>query len=200
MATTKSDIRDVVVITSWPGTSRASETVYKIPSRIAYPNENYRIQNNKWGFQVESGMISYSWTKLLLDKDTPAEEFDDETLKLQEAAGMPILKLPVGKDAVTVAADFLRAVYNHTITTLEKQITAEILAITPMELWFTIPAIWSDEAQNATREAAKRAGFGSRAGDKVFMITEPEAAAIAALKETTDSGTLASPMKVCVSV
>ncbi|KAF3480439.1 heat shock 70 kDa protein 12A [Arthroderma uncinatum] len=59
-----------------------------------------------------------------------------------------------------------------------------------MEFWFTMPAIWSDKAQHATREAAKRAGFGSRPGDEIYMISEPEAAAIAALKDHTSNEAL----------
>jgi hypothetical protein len=51
-----------------------------------------------------------------------------------------------------------------------------------MECWITLPAIWSDEAKDATLAAAKKAGFGNRVGDEVFTIAEPEAAAIATLK------------------
>lgn len=43
-------------------------------------------------------------------------------------------------------------------------------------------AIWSDAAKAATRSAAHEAGFGSRPGDEIFMVPEPEAAAIATLK------------------
>ncbi|TVY15152.1 Heat shock protein [Lachnellula arida] len=60
--------------------------------------------------------------------------------------------------------------------------TAATFKITPMECWITLPAIWSDEAKDATLAAAKKAGFGNREGDEVFTIAEPEAAAIATLK------------------
>ncbi|EEP81902.1 conserved hypothetical protein [Uncinocarpus reesii 1704] len=193
VTTAKNHIDDIVVITSWPGTGRHSETVFKVPSRLAYPSENYRIQDVKWGFQVESGMTSYSWTKLLLDNNASRAEYDDETLTIQEAAGMPILRLPAGKSATDVVADFLTTIYKHTMGILEKQISEETLSITPLEFWFTMPAIWSDEAQDAIREAAKRAGFASRPGDQLFMIAEPEAAAIAALKRSTSDGSLVCP-------
>lgn len=45
-----------------------------------------------------------------------------------------------------------------------------------------MPAIWSDRARQDTRDAALRAGFGSRDLDSVIMISEPEAAALCALK------------------
>jgi molecular chaperone DnaK (HSP70) len=138
-------------------------------------------------------MISYSWTKLLLDEKTPLTRFDDAAL--EDASGMGILKLPKNKIATEVAADFLSEVYKHILKTIAKQITEEALSITPLEFWFTVPAIWSDRAKDATRKAAELAGFGKdhkRGEDKIFMITEPEAAAIAALKKTTVDGLGAS--------
>jgi molecular chaperone DnaK (HSP70) len=43
-------------------------------------------------------------------------------------------------------------------------------------------AIWTDMAQTATRNAAVAAGLRSCPSDTIQMITEPEAAAIAAVK------------------
>jgi molecular chaperone DnaK (HSP70) len=180
VSTDKNDIDDIVVISSWPGPARETETVSKAPSRIAYATENPLIQADRWDFQVEPGMTAYSWTKLLLDEKSPKTQYDDATL--ESKTGMSMLKLPKGKGAVTVCADFLESVYCHLLRTLEKQVTKETLAVTPMEFWFTMPAIWPDEAQSATKRAAKLAGFGSRPGDEIYMITEPEAVAIATLK------------------
>ncbi|KAK2850556.1 hypothetical protein FQN49_005545 [Arthroderma sp. PD_2] len=193
VSTASRDIKDIIVIGTWPGPSRDTETVFKTPSRIAYPLDNPRIKAVKWGFQVEPGMTAYSWTKLLLDKYTPLTEFDDATL--EHASAMGIMQLPQGKSAVDVVADFLSEVRNHVFKLIEKQITKETLHITPIEYWFTVPAIWSDQAKAQTKEAARLAGFGSnsaRPDDRIFMVTEPEAAAIAALKKTTIDGLGAS--------
>lgn len=189
MSTDKHDIKDIVVINNWPGPSRDTETVFKTPSRIAYASEN-NMRTNRWGFQVEPGMKTYSWTKLLLDKNTPMAQYDDVTL--ENTAGMGMMKLPRRKGAVDVCADFLRPVYHHLLQVLEKQITKETLKVTPLEFWFTMPAIWSDKAQSATKKAAEMAGFGSRPDDEINMITEPEAAGIATLKRSTidESSTL----------
>jgi molecular chaperone DnaK (HSP70) len=148
-------------------------------------------------------MIAYSWTKLLLDENTPLTRYDDATL--ENASVMGILKLPKDKDAIQVVSDFLSEVYKHILKMIAKQITEEALRITPLEFWFTVPAIWSDRAKDATRKAAEIAGFGNshdRREDTIFMITEPEAAAIAALKKTTIDG-LGASVKVsnhCLSV
>lgn len=138
-------------------------------------------------------MTSYSWTKLLLDQHTPSTHYDDTTL--EDASGTGILRLPDGKDAIEVTSDFLSELYRHILKMITKQFTEEALCITSLEFWFTVPAIWSDQAKDATREAARLASFGdspSRPHDKISMITEPEAAAIAALKRTTSDGLEAS--------
>ncbi|KAL4919680.1 hypothetical protein BDW62DRAFT_199691 [Aspergillus aurantiobrunneus] len=184
------DLSDIKLVRTWPGPSRDTETVFKTPSRIAYASDNPRISKDRWGYQVEAGMIAYSWTKLLLDQGAPITEYDDSALETASKTG--ILKLPDGKKAVIVVADYLSEVYKHIMNTLAKHITEEALNITPIDFWFTVPAIWSDQAKDATMAAAKLAGFGNsiftRPNDKIFLISEPEAAAITALKKYTTSG------------
>ncbi|KAL3449873.1 hypothetical protein BJX65DRAFT_305887 [Aspergillus insuetus] len=190
VSTRAHDINDIVLIKSWPGPARHTEIVLKTPSRIAYAAENGGRE--RWGYQVEPGMVAHSWTKLLLDLGTPLTQFDDA---LEDAAGMGIFKLPPGKSAIQVVADYLSNVYRHILQAIAKQITEATLQITPLEFWFTIPAIWSDEAKHATLQAARLAGFGTRPGnaeDKINLITEPEAAAIAALRKAATDGMGAS--------
>lgn len=190
-----SDI-DPCIITTWPGNGRDTDHVFKTPSTIAYPEENKNIGRRRWGFQIEPGVKFYSWTKLLLDKNAPLTKYDDPMLEQATKSG--ILQLPPNKDAVDVVADYLTGVYDYIMHVLEKGLTKPILSVSPIEFWFTMPAIWSDQAQAATREAAQKAGFGPRLGrlsDAIFMITEPEAAAIAALtRSTTDI--VSVPVKV----
>ncbi|EZF62829.1 hypothetical protein H107_04705 [Trichophyton rubrum CBS 202.88] len=146
-----SDAKDVIVIGTWPGPSRDSETVFKAPSRIAYPLDNPANSTIRWGFQVEPGMTTYSWTKLLVDRNIALGEFDDPTL--EEASKTGILQLSCGKSAVGVVADFLKEVRAHVLKMIEKRITKEMLGITPIEYWFTVPAIWSDQAKAQTKAA-----------------------------------------------
>ncbi|RAL02598.1 uncharacterized protein BO80DRAFT_492317 [Aspergillus ibericus CBS 121593] len=159
-STKDSGISDVIMISTWPGPTRDSETVFKTPSRIAYDAENPRVRGQRWGYQVEPGMTAYSWTKLFLDKNTPLTEYDDAALN--KASGVGMLMLPEGRTAVDVVADYLAEIYKHLIKTIAKTISEEALSATPIEFWFTVPAIWSDEAQAATREAAERASIVDR--------------------------------------
>jgi hypothetical protein len=133
-------------------------------------------------------MKSYSWMKLLLDRKTPSTDYDDPDLKHSQGEGL--LQLPPGTTATEVCGDFLREIYQYTLEYLRKRLTAAVIDITPFEFWMTVPAIWSDAAKAATWEAARMAGFGSRAGDTVNFIPEPEAAAVAALSSMALKNTL----------
>ncbi len=159
--------------------------------------ENLQIQSNKWGFEVYPKLISYSWTKLLLDKNAAVGEHDDPALSKMAGSGM--LQLPPFREAAGVCEDFLHEVYVYVARKLRQQMTDLIFDATPMECWITLPAIWSDEAKGATLTAARNAGFGNRSGDEVYTIAEPEAAAIATLKRFSGPGAF-NPIKVCLCI
>lgn len=131
-------------------------------------------------------MDYYAWFKLKLDR-TAATRYDDPSLKESEGPG--VLRLPRGKSAREVCADYLKEVYRFTLQTLEQRHSPDLLRITPIEFWFTVPAIWSDSAKADTLTAARAAGFGERPHDNVFLIQEPEAAAIWTLKSVSPTGT-----------
>jgi hypothetical protein len=177
VTTDKSSIADINLISTWPGDGFGS---WKTPTRIAYSQENAKISANKWGFEVDPKLKSYSWTKLLLDKNAAVGEHDDPTLSRTEGPGM--FQLPSFRDAPGVCEDFLHEMYLFVSKMLRQRMTDLIFDETAMECWITLPAIWSEEAKAATLTACKNAGFGCRPQDEVFTIAEPEAAAIATLK------------------
>ena len=151
-----------------------------MPSVIAYQKENTDddLDEDQWGFSA-SGLKSYLWTKLLLGKDTRSSQSQNSNLK--ELYGDGFCTLPLGKSAKDVVTDYLKGLYKYLIERLQKH-DEMIFRITPMEFWFTVPAMWTDAAKTATIESAQAAGFGSRtAMDSVHIITEPEAAALSIL-------------------
>ena len=174
---------DVQVLNEYSGGQLQSDVLEKVPTRLAYPFENGGKE--AWGYQVKPGMVSYSWFKLMLDEETDLAEYDDPLLR--QSAAMGFNKLPPGKDQKDVTADFLRYLYNHVMGKLTALLEQAIFDETPIHFHFTLPATWSPKARNLTREAAEIAGFGQRPGDKFFMLDEPEAAAIAAMKATIDA-------------
>ena len=111
-------------------------------------------------------------------------EFDEPVLQHALNSNLGIFNLPEGKSVVEVVAEFLRGVYQHTCTELQRVVGSTEFATTPIEFWFTVPAIWTEKATAATVQAARLAGFGTqtnRPQDELFIVTEPEAAAMAVL-------------------
>lgn len=187
MTSQATSIQNIEVVTDWPGNAAGHRE--KVPSQIAYKAENEKpqLEEDVWGYEIPPGARRHCWTKLLLDKSARATEFDDPAVAdMSEWAGWPVAQV---KNPQDIMADYLSQLYRHCMRCLEKRMTEDILRVTPIEFWFTMPALWSDEAQYATKAAAERAGFGKNAerkSDSISMIKEPEAAALSALKTTAD--------------
>lgn len=192
--------RDVQVIKQWSGGGRQLDLLEKTATRYAYASENPGLQQDAWGYHVQPGMKSYSWFKLLLDKDTNATEYDDPLLR--QSAGQGMMDLPHGKTPRDLAADYLRQIYKHTQFCLGEVIGKGMVRETPCHYKLTLPATWSHQARKLTREAAELGGFGTRmcseVSDKLSMVDEPEAAAISAIKSTLAGFPKNSPFEVCL--
>lgn len=176
------EARNVLVVIEWPGAPGKLDRLEKVPSRIAFHFENDfkdDPERNRWGYEVEPGMKSYSWFKLLLDQGASQTMFDSATLARSMSKGL--MELPAEMTAEDVVTAYLRELYSHAMSRLERKYTAGELNVVPIDFWFTVPATWEESAVGATRNAALAAGFARRPGDELYMITEPEAAAISSL-------------------
>lgn len=173
------------VIRQYPG----SGTVSKVPSTIAYKSENageFGLLQDQWGFETRD-YKAYHWTKLLLGQDTRSNISQDQSFKRTYGEGF--CALPPGKTAKRVVRDYLNELYKYFEDRLKRQDEA-FFQITPMEVWITVPAMWTDAAKTVTIEAAQAAGFASRAMDSIHMITEPEAAALSVLTNRVGIGSV----------
>lgn len=170
-------VEDVQVLDSWGSGDHYQR---QVPSRIVY---NPRLA---WGYDIDPRELAYCWTKLLLDDHALSTEHDDSNLRKYYGAGFKTT--PGGKTALDVVSDYLRLLYQHMMKELGRKLSEEILKITPIQFWFTLPALWSVRAQNATLQAASRSGFGSRPSDDIHLVKEPEAAAIASLSHLVAKG------------
>jgi hypothetical protein len=189
-------IEDVVIIKEWDnyGNNPNPGNAVKAPSVIAYQSENpdEDCSEDQWGFAAD-GLKSYSWTKLLLGKESRALDPNDPSVR--KLFGPGHLQTPLGKGAKDVVTDYLRFLYSHFMKKIERSESGHgnatvAIGITPIEFWVTVPAIWTDAAKTATLEAASAAGFGSRPIDSIKIITEPEAAALAVLGPRVGVGTV----------
>ncbi|RPA76190.1 actin-like ATPase domain-containing protein [Ascobolus immersus RN42] len=161
------EVVDIRVIDSWPGKNGQvdNRTLEKVPTEISYASDG---SPNEWGYQLAAGASRYGCFKLMLDGSLP---------------GIVTRRDPrAGKTVVDISADYLKFVYEHTLSKLG-EIMPTTLSATPIQFVLTTPAVWSHKAQSATLDAAKQAGFGSRSIDEISMVSEPEAAATYALQD-----------------
>ncbi|EME86907.1 uncharacterized protein MYCFIDRAFT_172600 [Pseudocercospora fijiensis CIRAD86] len=172
---------DVHCVRDWPG----GDNAWKAPTRIAYGDEN-GSSGNVWGYEVAPRMKSYAWMKLLLDPEQMTK-YDDPSLTKSQGEG--VLRKPLNKTAVEICADYLTELASFAYQSLEKRVSPEVLQATPLDFWFTVPAVWSDKAKRdtlrAAQKAAKQAKLRAHPDSQVFLIREPEAAAIAVLSDVT---------------
>ncbi|KAL7790952.1 actin-like ATPase domain-containing protein [Trichoderma ceciliae] len=177
------DFKDIFPWTKYPGSSsHSAEHCVKAPTRVAFMDENPELEENAWGYQVEPGMKTYAWTKLLLDKSSLKSEYDDPDLYL--SSGMEIMQLPKGRSAKDVATEYLRGVKAMFDEAVREHLGAHEIENLPIDIWLTVPASWSEKAKLLTKSAAVDAGFATRPMDRIMLISEPEAAAQLALKSS----------------
>lgn len=82
------------------------------------------------------------------------------------------------RNVVDAVADFLAAMYGHTMNELRKRYDEPFVRSTPIEWVLTVPAIWSEQAKDRTLQAAKKAGMCGQ----LRLVSEPEAAALYSLR------------------
>lgn len=168
---------DLNTITDWPGTTK---TEAKVPTRLSYENGR---QEPLWGFQVENTEQALQWFKLLLLKEEDMWRDLRESDQLVKARR---LLREWGKTAQECIADYLRALWNHTLKMMRKGHAKSLIESLQFHVVITIPAIWKDYARDAMRNAAEKAGicqYRSAGQTTLDLAPEPEAAGLAALLE-----------------
>ncbi|ORY17154.1 hypothetical protein BCR34DRAFT_583914 [Clohesyomyces aquaticus] len=175
----------VGLVENWPG----GQGNVDLPSRIAYASENHDLSEDLIGYEVTPDTMSYSHTKPLLCSPGVAELLSNVDASNIETAGA--LKLPKGKSATKVVGDYLRIVRKHALGKL-KENWGPMMESTPLEVWATVPAMWSDEAKVDFKRAMEFAGFGSSHRETISFIKEPEAATLAAFRGSGDPSTFES--------
>ncbi|KAL7936119.1 actin-like ATPase domain-containing protein [Trichoderma chlorosporum] len=177
------DFKDIFPWTKYPGSfSHGAEHCVKAPTRVAFADENPELDENAWGYQVEPGMKTYAWTKLLLDKSALTSEYDDPDL--YPANRMKVMHLPKGRSAKDVATEYFKGLKAMFDDAIRETLGSQKIENLPNEFWLTVPASWTEKAKLLTKSAATDAGFATRAIDKIMLISEPEAAAQFALKSS----------------
>ncbi|KAI4753714.1 actin-like ATPase domain-containing protein [Aureobasidium sp. EXF-3400] len=167
---------------SWPGSNNI--TSEKVPSELTYESTpsgagvkrtssgNPIITKDppRWGFQIKPNESRLRCMKLLLDRHQKFPSY----VSRQDLSN---LLVHWDKSAEQAVSDYLTALYSHVKKRFEKRFPM-MMATIQIDIVITVPAVWSDAAKDATMRAAMKAGMGKNS----FMVSEPEAAAIYAIK------------------
>ena len=176
-STTRDELETVVskltVIKSWPNSSH--QYAEKTPTLLAYAGGTPIA----WGGQVSpTHDIRIAGFKLGLHAGSRSHYLNSAAAsRLGGFLNNPNWRHPdlPSKTAVDYAADYLSLVGHHVVNTVfTERFGDPFLRNHQICFVLTVPAIWSDQAKDATRRAAERAGIPH---DNLTMITEPEAAA-----------------------
>lgn len=154
----------IEVIQDWPSCHTIVGTKDQVPSEISYTEDGI-----VYGALIPPNVQRHIWTKLELD--TPQLE---DPAKLSNVNGTQ-------DSAVQVVSDFLAEVKVHLVKNLDRRYGRELWKTLPITLVVTVPAVWSDAAEDRTLDAVRQAGFNNSGFPqlkRVVTITEPEAAAI----------------------
>ncbi|KAK0634988.1 hypothetical protein B0T17DRAFT_611924 [Bombardia bombarda] len=164
---------DIEIIKTWPGGNGITSD--KVPTEISYDRPATAAADAaptvKWGFQFKPEESRLRCIKLFLDR---SQKLPFYVSPLETAAQLKRFN----KTVVDAVSDYLTQVHHHTMDTLTRRYGESFMASTKVDWVLTCPAVWSDAAKNTTLQAAERAGMG----DKIQMISEPEAAAVYTLK------------------
>lgn len=179
------DYSKIKVVRSWPGGGGGIDNrkLEKAPTEISFEDGMTR-----WGYEIPQGTKRHCCFKLLLDKGASKRTYDDPNLASEDDSDMRP-SLPDGKTVQDITFEYLRLFYGNVMKQLREHVP-DTFDSTPVHFVLTVPAIWSHAAQRATLDAAKRAQFDSRKGDKITMVSEPEAAGAYCLNEMNSVNTL----------
>lgn len=162
------------VIVDWPNPAATNANSEKVPSAISY-DVTGKVKN--WGYEVTETENSFRWFKIMLEEAPQARPEYAKAIEKIRGDNQSLLE-ETHKTLEDVVVDYLRALWDYTREDIRKRIDNKSWEKTALVV-LTVPAVWSDSAKEKTREAAKKAGMGSN----IRLVFEPEAAAVATLKE-----------------
>lgn len=136
-----------------------------------------------WGYSIPPNKDALKWFKLLLLDEKDISKDVCASSQLHEARR---LRNEANKDPAEIIGCFLRNLWNHSIDTIKRSIGADLLQSSKFHVVVTMPAIWPHYAQQRMKRAVKLSGILDKRScgeTRLRFISEPEAAALATLKD-----------------
>ncbi|KAJ3527025.1 hypothetical protein NM208_g10913 [Fusarium decemcellulare] len=175
-------------VTNWKTLKNFNSDKEKVPSAIHY-DENSE-EGPAWGYAVPLDENVLRWFKLLIidEKDLPSKIRGSPQINTARARLLQLNKTPA-----EVIGDYLSAVWKHSRESIIRSVGLRMFKISRLHIVVTLPAIWPLYARIRMEEAMGIAGFRELrpAGEATIeYISEPEAAALACLHETSEGAEL----------
>ena len=128
----------------------------------------------KWGYTAGTVDI-IKWMKILLE---PTHDY------AKDAAVVDTKKLlaKLHKTAEEVVADYLKELWNYAVKEIARKKGDEWRNIYKLRVVLTVPAVWTAGAKDRTLRAARKAGMPN----EIQLVAEPEAAALAVLRDKSE--------------
>ncbi|KAH8203365.1 hypothetical protein TruAng_002460 [Truncatella angustata] len=167
-------------ITSWPDNAREEG---KVPTELWYNDAG----EPAWGYSIPADGDPFRWFKLLL---LHIEDLDPELREFSFLAKARNMLKESEKTAVDLVSDYLRLLWEHIMSTIEKARGESVIEALAFHVIITVPAIWKGYARQAMEDAAKKSGilnFRLAGTTKLTFAPEPEAAALSTLLEQGNS-------------
>jgi len=177
------DKKEIQLISNWPGQPVLGIS-NKVPTAVTYrTTEPHDFIS--WGFEAtgrrnREESEPFTWFKLLLQPPTASSEID-MAAHSPELSTITRLLENYGKTAEDVTADYLREIWNYTRRQLGQILGENFMTDYSVRVVLTIPAVWTPSSIKLARRLAHRAGFP----EHIELVPEPEAAAVAVLREST---------------
>ncbi|KAF5982892.1 Hsp70 chaperone protein [Fusarium bulbicola] len=177
---------EIELVTSWDSELNRCSDVEKAPTQLLYDNN----RGTSWGYSIPASEDALKWFKLLLldNEDVPTSVSRSSQLRHARK-----LLDKMKKDPVEVIACYLRKLWNHAIDSIQRTVGVELLKKSAFHVVITLPAIWPPYAQQRMKQAAKTSGIldaRSCGETKLRFISEPEAAALATIKDLSKRSTM----------
>ncbi|KAF2643572.1 actin-like ATPase domain-containing protein [Massarina eburnea CBS 473.64] len=163
--------KTIRLINDWPNPNSTVANSDKVPTKLSYKDG----KPHNWGYAVDYREESFRWIKLLLDPKNRIGRTAEAVLTSTKLLGA------MNKSAEEVAADYLKMIWEYTKSDIQRVRGDSWASIYTLRCVLTVPAIWSQVAKEKTLKIARMADLP----ENLSMVTEPEAAALAVLKEKT---------------
>ncbi|KAM0246728.1 hypothetical protein ACHAP5_004499 [Fusarium lateritium] len=177
---------EIEIVTSWDSELNHCSDVEKAPTQLFYDSDNFTT----WGYSIPADKESLKWFKLLLldTADIPPDVFGSSQFRQARH-----LLQGINKDPVDVIACFMRKIWNHAIDAIRCSLGQELLKRSRFHVVISLPAIWPPYAQQRMKEAVRLSGIldARPCGETTLrFISEPEAAALATIKDLSKRSTM----------